>query len=151
MAASCSNSNTSTSKTECTSPSPTETVLELIDSVVVSEVPGPSREVSGDARSPVIDSNLIVRDNSVPCPLNEIEEDEKDNSEHEEDCEEDGWEDFEEGEVEAEASCEEGQGEDLLDVASVKENAILLPPTSNGASAINARVSISANFKFQNP
>lgn len=147
MAASCSNSS---NKTECTSPSPTEPVcVELPDTIAEADSAGPSREVCSDEISTPVtnDNTLVVRENTDIChvPLmtedeDGAEEEEADISEHE-DCEDGGWEDFEEGddaECDGDGSGTEGLVEDLLDGVGDGEETTALPAI-NSANGVNSR------------
>ncbi|XP_067004294.1 F-box/WD repeat-containing protein 7 [Anabrus simplex] len=153
MAASCSSSHTpSNNKTECTSPSPTETVcLELSEtSLEGREGAGPSRVVCGDSGSSSVidDANIVVRDNTSACLL---EEDEGEGSEHGEDCEEDGWGDLDD----ADGSGEEEEEKLIEDTSEVvgsreKDGTPLLPSSACSASAINPRTWRKRKLEVQN-
>lgn len=141
MAASCSSANASSNnKTECTSPSPTETVcLELLDSLTEGkEGAGPSRVMCGDSESSVVGDKCFLDTEEVDS-----------GSCHAEDCEEEGWEDLDEGEEGSVGEDEEEENK-LLDKLQSSEGTPVLPSAADSASAINPRSWRKRKLEVQN-
>jgi hypothetical protein len=102
--------------------------LELLDSLTEGkEGAGPSRVVCGDSEVSVVGDKCFLDTEEVDS-----------GSCHAEDCEEEGWEDVDEGEEGSVGEDEEEENK-LLDKLQSSEETPVLPSAADSASAINPR------------